>query len=100
MIRPNGLPVPLKHDVPPYMQMLFSARGRLPYVRPLEKNKCRSYDSISSSVVNLMEKLENTTENTESNFVSKKVLKLRQWNDKLEEHKETLKDLYEKCKIS
>ena len=24
--KPGGLPIPLKHDFPPYLQMLFSAR--------------------------------------------------------------------------
>jgi len=54
--KPGGLPIPLKHDFPPYLQMLFSARGRLPYVRPMPKKHNRSMDSVINTVSTIHEK--------------------------------------------
>ena len=97
IVRPTGLPVPMKHDVPPYLQMLFSARGRLPYVRPMEKPPCRRYDFISHPVSGLMERLEATKEDDRPDYIPKAELKKKQWFEKLEEHKERVKEEYVKC---
>merc|ERR1711934_1160199 len=60
--KPGGLPIPLKHDFPPYLQMLFSARGRLPYVKPMPKNKNRSYDPVILPESTIYERFENQSD--------------------------------------
>lgn len=97
IVRPTGLPVPMKHDVPPYLQMLFSARGRLPYVRPMEKPKCRQIDNLCHGTANFVEKLEVSKDDEKPDFIPKAELKRKLWFEKLEEHKERVKEEYQKC---
>lgn len=93
-MRPAGLPVPMKHDLPPYLQMLFSARGRLPFVPSQPKPSYRKYDSILDPKFGLMEKLEKSVPGEPVIIVSKQAAKKEAWFDKLEEHKLLLKEQY------
>ncbi len=88
----------MKHDVPPYLQMLFSARGRLPYVRPMEKPKCRQVDYLCHTTANFVEKLEASKDDEKPDFIPKAELKRKLWFEKLEEHKERVKEEYQKCR--
>ena len=96
-MRPAGLPVPMKHDLPPYLQMLFSARGRLPFVPSQPKATYRKYDSILDPKFGLMEKLEKSVPGEPVVLVSKQAAKKEAWFDKLEEHKLLLKEQYAAC---
>lgn len=76
-------------------------RGRLPFVKPSHNHKCRSYDSIlDPSLGNLMEKLETMPEDTKPEFEPKAKQRSRKWKEKLEEHKERIKEEYAKCMLA
>lgn len=98
-MRPAGLPVPMKHDLPPYLQMLFSARGRLPFVPSQPKAQYRIYDSILDPSLKLMDRLEKSTPGESVILLSKDAAKKEAWFDRLEEHKTKVKEAYAHCRV-
>merc|ERR1711935_38 len=95
--KPGGLPIPLKHDFPPYLQMLFSARGRLPYVKPMTKKRNRYLDSVMNSHSDIHDQfLNQSAPPTRMKPLEKKELREQQWYDKMKKHITESKEEYKK----
>lgn len=65
---------------------------------PVPKTKCRSYDALTDAPLQCMEKLEQSKNDDRPDFASKQERRIRHWKDKLEEHKEAVKEAYVECK--
>ena len=63
------------------------------------KSQCRSYDAISEAPLTVVEKLEQSVNDNRPDYLSKKEKRIRHWKDKLEEHKEAIKEAYQSCRL-
>lgn len=97
VIRTRGLPVPMQEDVPPYLQMLFSARGRLPHVRPIEMPRLRSYGGIFEEGSSVAEMLRKMPKKKEKDPHPTKETKKMEWFEKLRQHIVKKREEYLEC---
>eukprot|EP01016_Furgasonia_blochmanni_P030314 TRINITY_DN3158_c0_g1_i9.p1 TRINITY_DN3158_c0_g1~~TRINITY_DN3158_c0_g1_i9.p1 ORF type:complete len:431 (-),score=88.74 TRINITY_DN3158_c0_g1_i9:198-1406(-) len=89
----KGGALPKTAELPPHIQILFSARPQLPYVKPPTKPRCRKYDGLLDSHRDYLSTFEDGEPPEREYVETPKELKEKAMKKKLDDHKAELKEL-------